>query len=161
MINKENLTKVFNLLSNDETLCRLLIYKDNPLSETYDDIVGSDEHLNLINNIIKFYPQFIDIDDTEKCRMALYKGSTRSIDDVPALKRDLIQIDVYIPTRFTDMDMRIYDVEERILALLDNKRIDEFSKLKCTSCIFVSMPSITGYTVYKISFDKVESRGVR
>lgn len=160
MIGVEELNKIKSLLLNDERLCRLLVHKNNPMDVNNDDVVGNPKYEKVLSDIFKFQPQYVDLITEEMCRIAIYKGRVNKILHSDILRNETIQIDLMIPTRLNDLDLRVYQIEERILELLDDKRISEFSKIVCNAALFMSAPSITEYSIYKMSFDKVDYRNV-
>lgn len=162
MIGVKELKKIREMFLGDETLCRLLVHMDkDPLSEDRDDVVGNSKYDRKLSKIFKFQPQFMDLESEELCRVAIYKGKLDGVSQNGILTKETISVDIMIPTRLNDLDLRVYQIENRILELLDEKQINQFEKVVCTASLFSYAPSISGYCVYRMSFDKMEIRRVR
>lgn len=148
---------IFTKLISDEAFCRLLAYGIDPLGEDKLDIVGSPTHEELMEQIIKFSPQISELEGMERSRMCIYKGYTKLRFLDSATIQETIQIDIYIPHSLVDRSGRVYQVENKIVALLDRMGIG-IGFLDYTEGQFIQLPAISGYTQYKMVFVIQEGR---
>lgn len=157
MITGELINSIFTKLISDESLCRLLAYGVDPFSEASPDIVGSDNHLELMEDIIKFSPQISNLENMERTRMCIYKGFTKLRFLDSATVQESIQMDIYIPFALIDRGGRVYQIENKIVALLDKMGIG-IGYLDYTEGQFIQLPPISGYSQYKMIFTVQEGR---
>lgn len=157
MISAEMINQMYSKLIADESFCRLLAYGIDPLGEDKVDIVGSPTHETTMEEIIKFSPQIANLEENERTRVCLYKGYTKlnSFDSV--VIQETIQIDLYVPFALVDKSGRVYQIESRIVSLLD-KMLIGMGYLDYVEGQFIQLPAISGYAQYKMIFTLREGR---
>jgi hypothetical protein len=161
MVTKKNMQEIFDMLIEDESFCRFLAYGKNPLDESKDNIVGSPSHEELMKKIINFAPQIDTIEAKERVRVCLYKSYTKFKIYEPAIRDELIQIDIYCPHELVKEDMRPYDIENIIVTLLEGKVITGIGSLLYVDGSFVPLPSVSGYAQYKMIFSMQQGRATQ
>lgn len=157
MITNEMINQVFTKLISDEAFCRLLAYGLDPFGEDKDDIVGSVNHIELMEEIIKFSPQISNLENLERTRVCLYKGYTKLRYLDSATVQEIIQMDIYVPFALVDRGGRVYQIENKIVALLDKMGIG-IGYLDYSEGQFIQLPAISGYAQYKMIFTLQEGR---
>jgi hypothetical protein len=157
MITGEMVNQIFIKLISDEALCRLLAYGINPLGDDKDDIVTAPNHEELMEEIIKFSPQISNIEDLSRTRVCLYKGYTKLRYLDSATIQETIQMDIYVPFSIVGRDGRVYQIENKVVALLDKMGIG-IGYLDYSEGQFVQLPAISGYAQYKMIFVLQEGR---
>lgn len=157
MITTNNLKDIFNTLIGDETFCRLTAYESDPMGIDKSDIVNSVGHRDLMKDIIRFSPQIDDLEDIDRARVCLYKGYTKIRGISSVVRQEAIIMDLYVPHRLVREDFRIYQIENKVVALLDKMRIG-IGCLDYSEGFFIQLPPISGYSQYKMTFVMVEGR---
>jgi hypothetical protein len=157
MITTSNIKSLFDTLISDEALCRFMYYGDDPLSEDKPNIVGSANHREMMQDIIRFSPQINDLENEERSRVCLYKGYTKLRTINSSVRQESIQIDLYVPHRLVREDFRIYELENKIVSILDGITIG-VGTLDYSEGYFIPSPSISGYSYYRMIFVMEEGR---
>lgn len=159
MITASVLKEIFRILTNDEAFCRLIAYGKDPYDESKANIVGSSNHKELMEEIIRYSPQFDNIENNDRARMCIYKGFTKLKYGNSSVIQENIIIDVYVPHRLVREDMRIYEIENKIVALIDRLSVG-IGYLDYVDGQFIQLPPISGYSQYKMVFTMQEGRPI-
>lgn len=157
MITKQNLLIIKDILINDESFCRLAYYGDNAMDVSLDDISTSPDRDVKMNEILWFSPQIDDLVEKEQTRIMIYKSVTKlkKINDVK--RSESIRIDLFVPHRLQRNELRIYDLENSIVNLLDNKFIRGLENLSYSDGRFIDSP-IKDYSLYRMIFEMEQGR---
>jgi hypothetical protein len=71
--------------------------------------------------------------------------------------QEVIQLDFYIPHALVGKVLRVYQVENKVVALIDKMQLG-IGYLDYTDGQFIPMPPISGYAHYKMVFVLEEGR---
>ena len=146
------LTTIYKILTQDEELKRLLIYKpknalDDPLSESKPDI-GND--WKQINKVIKMTPKTDDFSKEALCAVRFYLGlRPESFDNTMVASQDIV-FDIYAHYTFDEVDMRMTKIADRVNKLIKNKRIGANKARIRISTTITNPPN--GFTAHKLVF---------
>lgn len=134
-----NMTKqmieIYEVLSNDETLLRLLYYPsehlfDDPLSNDKENILERSDRLEIIEDVIKFTPNTDGFDGNKKCRICFYAGK-RQIDGRNKFSKNQEYIfDILVHRSFHEKDLRMYKIADRINELLLTREYSSFGEVQ-------------------------------
>lgn len=155
MLNRVDMLNLKAYLKEDELFTRLIVYNDNPLDFDKDEIKDDSKLLKEFDARVNFTPQSFQLQGKdEKIRLHVYKSYMMPKMDNPPLSKETIYISMFIPQRIQDLDLRSYDLEERLANLLMNfKLVGKISSLEYSSGFFTPLPSVSGYTQYNMIFD--------
>ncbi|TPF17934.1 hypothetical protein [Priestia megaterium] len=146
------LTTFYKILTQDEELKRLLVYKpknalDNPLSKDKPDI-GND--WKQINKVIKMTPKTDDFNKEAYCAVRFYLGlRPESFDNVMVTSQDIV-FDIYAHYTFDEVDMRLVKITDRVNKLIKNKRVGA-NKARLRMATTITNPP-NGFTAHKLVF---------
>jgi hypothetical protein len=125
---REHLQKLYKVLTQDETLLRLLYLKpqnaaDNPLDPAKPNILSRSDKWTIIDDVIKTAEVVSDLDTTEKCRILMYAGRRNSTGNYLISNQDFI-FDVLVHSKsFDAVDQRLSWICDRLNELLFNQNI--------------------------------------
>jgi hypothetical protein len=157
MITKQNLLTIKEILINDESFCRLAYYGDNAMDVNLDDITTSLDKDSKMNEILWFSPQVEDLVEKEQTRIMIYKSVTKLKSINSAKRNEVIRIDLFVPHRLQRNELRIYDLENAIVNLLDNKFIRGLNNLSYSDGRFLDSP-VKGFSLYRMIFEMEQGR---
>lgn len=149
---------IYQVLTGDETLLRLLYYKpvdalDDPLDPAKPnilDIADEVEKWNIINDCIATTPRVSDLDTSEKCRLLFYLGRRINTDNYLFADQEII-LDVLTHINFDGVDQRLSWICDRINELVFDKRLTGIGKIYFSGGgIIPNVP--TNYTGYKLMY---------
>lgn len=154
---RKNIQDVYKVLTNDETLLRLLYYKpqdanDSPLATNKPNILSMDAvtKWNIIKDVIKPTSKTDDLAVEPKCRIYFYPARRISSGSNYLFANQQIVFDVMVHFDFEEVDLRLEWICDRINELLFNQRITGFGKIS-----FVEgglSPSPEGYLGYRLIY---------
>lgn len=157
MITSEIISVMDDTIKNDETMCRLLAYGLDPFGDDKEDIIGSANHDELMNDIINLSPQIPNIEKFERPRICLYKGFAKMAYLGASTIQETIQIDIFVPFALLGRDYRVYQIENKLISLFDRMSVG-IGHLDYSDGQFIQSPSISGYAQYKMLFVIQEGR---
>lgn len=158
MIGAKEIKIIFDKLADDESFCRLILYGMNPFWDSRPNVIKEDgSHKTLLRKYIKFTPQSDSIVDDEIIRMSIYKKYSKLRTGNNVIRFETIQIDIYAPHRLADYDCRIYDIENRIVNLIDGMKMG-INFLDYADGTFDEMPNVSGFSTYRMKFLVEEGR---
>lgn len=154
---RESLKSIYEVLTTDEVLLRLLYYnskndKDNPLEESKGNILDKDDvdRWNIIEDVIKKDSSVNDLENSqEKCRICFYSGARKKRQNYLISSQDII-FDIYTHININDVDFRLSWICDRLNKLIFSKDIMKLGKIYFKSGSKISSP--TGYEGYRIIF---------
>lgn len=152
MISLQVIKDIKDTLIQDEMFCRLVAYGQNPYGDDKDDIVGSINHKEIMGEIIYFAPQIPDLQKDIKTRVCLFKSYSKISYGQNFALLDNIEIDIYVPHTLMKDDYRVYDIEDKIVSLIDDKKLNALDSLEYVQGNFVPLTPISGYVSYKMTF---------
>lgn len=129
---------IVNLLSNDETLLRLLYYYpknalDDPLDSNKQNILDMDidTRTAIIDNRIVTAPKFDDLDNEDNpiCRLLVYPGIGRSYSNDYMVANQEYNFEVYVHFDYENADRRMEWICDRINELLFDNWITGMGKV--------------------------------
>jgi hypothetical protein len=157
MITEKEIEDIYNALIDDESFCRLLYYGEDPFEENKPDIKTNEKYKEIMESIIWLSPQRDDLEKNERVRMCLYKHYSKiNIANSP-VRYETIQFEIYVPHRLMKKDKRIYQLENKIVNLIDHFKIGT-GNLDYVNGNFVTITNVTGYSQYSMSFLVAEGR---
>lgn len=135
MMMRENLQDIYRLLTQDETLLRLLYYKpsnynDNPLDKSKQNILDMEESekWKIIQDRIVTTIKTSGLDKEKKCRILFYPGKRHSTGNY-LISSQLINFDVLVHIEFDEIDMRLSWICDHLNELLFKNRITGVGKI--------------------------------
>ncbi len=156
----DNLKDINKVLRNDETLLRLLFYPPqdvvngikDPLDESLPNILDNDpmELRVLREKRIKVVPKSDDLVDEPICRIYLYAGRRKSNNGDYIYANQEVIVDILCYETF-EHDLRSLRISDRIIELINNKRITGFGKVKHLNGKPISAPN--NYVGYQHIFE--------
>jgi hypothetical protein len=153
---RDNLRDFYKVLTNDETLLRLLHYKpssplDDPTSPTKPDILGLPtlDKWNIINSLIYATPKTDDLNTQAVCRLFFYPGRRSSTSNYLFSTQEVI-FDVLVHFDFENVDQRMSWIADRVNDLVCDQRITGFGKVEFKSGSGINAP--TGYVGYRLVY---------
>jgi hypothetical protein len=160
MLTEQNLKNVFDILTNDESFCRLVFYGEEPFSENKTDVTSLDNYKDLfMDNYIFFSPQIEDLGSLDTVRICLFKDYTKLRNLSTVVRHEAIQFDIYVPHRLQKLDMRIYKLENKIANLLDKMPMN-IGYLDYIDGSAIPLPPIQGYALYRMVFRIEDTRPI-
>lgn len=132
---KEYSIEIEKILTNDETLLRLLHYKptsrlDDPLDPSKPNILdkNSDEFWKFVDESIIPAVKIADLNKKQLCRIFYYAGNGRPTRNNYLFSNQEYHFDVLVHNDFQIMDKRLEMICDRINELVFNKRIKGIGK---------------------------------
>ncbi|WP_144482013.1 hypothetical protein [Bacillus pumilus] len=157
----QEMTKLFNCAWQDNTLNRLLYYKDSPLSTDLPDVQEldnyfestPDEQPSIFKTIFKRAAKTTDLnDDKPICRVCMYFGISSPLSShlsEKVLERDL-HFDIYTHIEtFEENEFRSLKIIDRLSDIYLGKNVAGYGKTRFVRCQPISNPP-NGYTGYKL-----------
>ncbi|CAL8901892.1 hypothetical protein NSQ30_10915 [Bacillus sp. FSL R7-0651] len=157
----QEMTKLFNSAWQDNTLNRLLYYKDSPLSTDLPDVQELDNYFEstpdeqppIFKTIFKRAAKTTDLnDDKPICRVCMYFGISSPLPShlsEKVLERDL-HFDVYTHIEtFEENEFRSLKIIDRLSDIYLGKNVAGYGKTRFVRCQPISNPP-NGYTGYKL-----------
>jgi hypothetical protein len=157
MLTGKELKEIANKLKQDESFCRLAHYGNDPFGEYREDITTLDNHDEIMNKIIQYAPQIPDVDADEETRINIFKHYTRLKAEYEVMSYESVQIDIYVPHRLMNEELRIYDLENKICSLIEGMPIG-VGNLSYTDGRFVTITNVSGYVQYSMIFTTEDTR---
>lgn len=154
---KENLTRVYRTLIEDEDLLRLLYYKpvnqlDDPLSDDKDNVTDmpTDDRWKIIDDVVKKTAKIQDLDSDRKMRVLVYLSRRVPEGGNFWVSNQNLVIDVVVHTDFDGMDFRMSWICDRINEILFNNHVAGTGKLKFVTGDNISTPD--DYVGYRLVY---------
>jgi hypothetical protein len=157
-LSKNYIKDTFLVLSQDETLKRLLWYPPeniltdtpSPLSPTLPNI-SNDEELNwrVIDDRILLNSKSDDLANNEKCRLYLYLGDVNTTSHSVFIKQEII-IDVLWHELY-DNDLRFDSITQTLKNLLAGKYVTGIGKMEFYDGMPINSPK--NYSGYRLIFE--------
>lgn len=158
MIGANNLLEIFDILIKNESFCKLVSFGEDAFQRE-EELVERLNHANEMKKIIAFTPQHPTLlQDQNTIRVCLYKGSAKIEYRDIANIQDLVFIDLYVPLKLVQTDLRIYLIENKIINLLDNQSIGTLGELSLVESYCEKIPKVQGYATMSITFKKSNGR---
>lgn len=158
---KQQMQKVFKLLSKDEELLRLLYYKpehrdDDPLSVSKMNILEmpEEEKFEIIDDRIATTPKVEDLDSEKKCRVLIYLTRRRAETGNFWVSEQRFVVDVIVHHEFHEADLRLYWICDKINDLMFNQHVAGSGKLTFDDGDDIGVPN--GYVGYRMIFSYIE-----
>lgn len=139
----QHLINFFDVVSVDEDLLRLLVYKsenfeDDPLSPNKPNIIGTPTYYKVLNESIKRAPKSTDLSTKNNCRICMYLGYNTKTTNIKTFNQDIV-FDVYVHiSDFEEIDCRSLKICDRLNAIVHDKHISGIGK-------------VVGYKTYPIN----------
>lgn len=147
----ENLIDIFKVVGNDETLLRLLYYKDNPLDETKTNVKDLDDFIAIRTERILRSPKADDLTDNRICRICMYFGNGSNVND--KVTNQDVCFEVYAHIDEYDLnDARALLLVDRVNGLINDSNITGIGRMR-TSRRRVIGNAPKGYIGYWLSFE--------
>lgn len=154
---RENMKDIYQVLSNDETLLRLLYYKADHLDD--DVTVASpkrpdvlslpiSDKWEIINDVIKNIPKVNDLDGQKKCRLLFYPSRRYSNGSYYSSAQSIV-IDVLVHMDYEN-DFRMEWICDRVTDLLSNERITGVGKITFDDGNQIGTPA--DYIGYRLTY---------
>ncbi len=156
---KSYLTNVYKILTQDETLLRLLYYKpsspfDDPLDTNKSNVLDlpEDELWEFIEDRIKFTPTTEGLDSENICRIFFYP-STRSPRNQSYRTADqYINVDIHVHRDFNDKDMRLAWICDHLNDLLFDEKVSNLGKVRLQNAKEMT-ELVKGYLAYSFTYE--------
>lgn len=160
---------VYKQLTTDEVLLRLLHYEsvnqqDSPLSEAKPNILDMeiDEKFKIIDNVIYTTDKKFKLDLesrfsrinyylNERKPEKVYSSGARKLINNPLVSRQELVVDVHTNIEIDRIDMRQWQIVERVEYLLNNKIYKQFTGLKL-SYSYVISNTPDGFVGYRLIY---------
>lgn len=154
----KNINDIFNVFYNDETLQRLLYYHPqnhikgtpDPLDSSLDNILDIDEYGEIRNERILLIPQISDLEEKKICRIYLYAGKRKPVDNGYLYSNQEVIIDILCHNDY-EKDLRSLRISDRVNELLIGNRITGFGKVNYINGKPISAP--LNYVAYSHVFE--------
>ena len=134
---RESLTRVYNELSSDEELLRLLYYKpenalDDPLSIEKSNVLdkSEDEKWDIIEDVIAKSKKIQDLDSDKKMRILMYLSRRSPERGNYWVSSQYLVVDVVAHKDFDEMDFRLSWICDKVNEILFNNHVAGTGKLK-------------------------------
>jgi hypothetical protein len=155
---KQNIEDIYKVLTNDETLLRLLINQptsptDDPLDPTKPNILdmSATDRQALLDDRIYFTKSVDDLTTKEICRIIFYPGNRRTDPSNFQTSSQEFVFDVLAHMSYNNVDVRCQWICDRIEELLfDNKVTGTKSVRKVTGRDLMLAPN---YASYELVFE--------
>lgn len=150
---RKNLRDIYLLLTQDETLLRLLYYKpqnanDDPLDPEKENILDKSDfkRWEIILDVIKTTPKVDDLDKNAKCRVLFYAGRRRGTNNYLYASQAVV-FDILVHFDFEEY-LRLSSICDRINDLVSNEKITGIGSTYFTDGDILSAPNnYVGYTL--------------
>jgi hypothetical protein len=154
---REHLQKLYKVLTQDETLLRLLYYKvenagQSPLDPAKPNILSRSDKWTIIDDVIKTAEVVTDLESgtTEKCRVLMYAGRRMSTGNYLVSEQDFV-FDVLVHSAtFDQTDQRLSWICDHLNSLLIDKNLVGVSKIQFKSG--GNIPTPNGYSGYRLIY---------
>jgi len=156
---RQNLQDIFKVLSQDETLLRLLYYLpqnafDDPLDPTKTDVLSMPNKWDIIADRIKTTQTTDTLDTEPKCRVCFYAGRRKSHRGNYLVAKQHIIFDVYVHFSFDNVDQRLSWICDRLNDLLFNQKITRIGNVDFQDGIpIVVSQNLLKYMAYRLVFE--------
>jgi hypothetical protein len=157
MLTGSDLKNIANKLKQDEEFCRLAYYGNEPFGEFRDDIVGTENHKEIMDKIIRYAPQLPDVDPNEESRINIFKHYTKLKSEVDFVRYESIQIDLFVPHRIMNEELRVYGLENKICDLIEGMEVG-IGKLDYVDGRFITITNVSGYVQFTMIFTTEDTR---
>lgn len=125
------LSSIYKILTEDETLMRLLHYPStsdrastpDPLDKSLPDIVDSDEYWDIVDQTIKTFNKPSNIEEDVINRIYLYASRRRPTFNNYLQASQQVTLDIFVNEKF-DSDLRFYALIDRVNELLALEHIE-------------------------------------
>ncbi len=156
---KSYLQNIYKILSQDETLLRLLYYKpvnalDNPLSTDKDNILDkpTDELFEFIDDRIRFTPTVEGLDQNPICRIFFYPSTRSTNSRNYAVADQDIKVDIFVHREFNDKDMRLAWICDHLNDILFNEKVSNLGRVRLQTAKEYTNP-VQGYLAYSFTYE--------
>lgn len=146
----DNILTIYQKLSNDEELLRLLYYPPedivkgikDPLDSSLPNILSLpvNKIYEIKNDRVKKTPKSDDLEDKQICRIYIYSGRRNPNNGNYLLADQKIIIDCLIHNSFQEGDLRLERVSDRINKLLVHGRIVGIGEMEYDDGDLISAP---------------------
>lgn len=148
---RENLIDIYNHIKNDDTLMRLLYYKDNPLDPSLPNFNQIDGYQSIRSNLLLRSPKTNDLTSSPICRVCMYFGNRKNNGNKKVANQDII-FDVYVNIDVYDSkDVRSLWICDRITAIMNDQRVTGVGDMLSENNYIIGNPP-EGYIGYKLVF---------
>ncbi len=154
---RDNMMDIFNLLSQNEKLLRLLYYKptnysDDPLDVNKPNILDMnlDQRWKIIDERIKKTDKVDDLSDNEICRILVHLGRRRSDKGNYLVANQVLNIDVVASYSYEDVDLRLEWICDTINELIFDSRTTGAGKTGFIDGTPIVCPK--GYVGYRLIY---------
>lgn len=153
---RKALLELTDVILSDEMLSRLIYFGENPLD---DSKVLPDKSI-IRNKSINYQPIDDSVNKENNVVLNLYKGFNKVEGrNIQPITKEVIGIMVLCPASVNNKDLRIYDIEERLVALLDGHKLkDAINTLNYVEGRFVALSSVNGYIQFNMIFEVADKR---
>ena len=151
MVTGKELKEIADKLKNDESFCRLAYYGENPFDDNKQDVIGLDNYKEIMDDIIRYAPQLPDVENMEQSRICLFKHYTKLNSGMEAIRYESVQIDLYVPHRLMNEELRVYELENKIVNLIDGMNVG-VGTLDYVDGRFVVITNVSGYVQFSMIF---------
>jgi hypothetical protein len=148
---------IFKLLSNNETLLRLLIYlpssaADDPLDPSKLNILDMEEQekWKLINDRILFTPTHVGLDQDPKCRICFFH-SRRDTNRSNVIANQSFNLDVFTHYKFNNVDQRLAWICDTLDEMFANQNITGIGK--CIPLPSRELSAPTEYVGFRLVYE--------
>lgn len=147
MLMVKNVSEVYSVVMQDAKIRRLLVYENNPLSESLSDINDYDK----VAEKVIFTPTFDGLDINKTNRICVYLGIRDMDRNKHKLSNQELYFDVLSHRNYHDKDARAYMICERINEIISESRITGIGRIYFSRGFPISAP--TGYIGYRLIYD--------
>lgn len=126
---RNQMQKIYHVLLADETLLRLLHYKDSPLSSAHPNITDSAQYWEIAMDVIRFAEKDSNLTDDAVCRIYLTTGRKRPVFGNTFVMRQNFEVNTIVHEDFM-YDMRLEQIVDRVNHLLTHQPISGFGKIQ-------------------------------
>lgn len=163
---KQTIINIFEELISDDLFCRLIycgedlfFIKEKVAIDKYDSNDERTKKVNMMKENIKFIPQTSDLQTNKTCRINMYYSTSNLRNGLSVIRDEFIYIDIYCPFKLANEEFRIYDIEEKIKNILDDKKIG-FHHLSYSDGGFVPQTNADSNVQFRMIFETKSSRGL-
>lgn len=142
----ESLNDIMKTFYHDETLLRLLYYSPtnysdipDPLDDSLQNVIDLDEDWSIREDRIMSVPKSDDLVDNEICRIYVYAGRRRPVDNGYIYANQEIIIDILCHISY-EKDLRSTRISDRLDELLLGSRVSGFGKISYINGTSISSP---------------------
>jgi hypothetical protein len=154
---RQDLIKVFNIISNNKEVMRLLYYPKNPLDESNADVETLPNFKEIRKTRIIRSPKSDDLTDENICRICMYMGRRRNGSNQKFASQEII-LDVFAHIDTFDInDARSLWICDKINELLSNQPVTSGWKMSSENfAILSNVPK--GYIGYRLIYEFVSEK---